>query len=208
MDLTTGAGLDAALAGADVVVNAVNEVKKGAVLTNGTGRLLTAEHAAGVRHHVDIGVVGADRVPLAYYRAKLEQEEVVRNASVPWTIVRSTQFHEFLAWAFASAERRHVLPGGRVPLEPVAAVEVARAIADVAEQDPRQGTFTIAGPRVEPLSALVRSWRAGRPGRVVVIPVPGVNRATRTVRAGGLTVATTPDVRGTTTFASWLETHV
>lgn len=204
VDLTTGAGLDSALAGATVVVNAVNDAKHGDRLVEGTRRLLAAEAEAGVHHHVEIGVVGADRVPLPYYRAKLDQEQAVREAAVPWTVLRSTQFHDFLAWGFAAAARKHVLPSGRVPVRPAAVEEVAAVVADVSEREPARSTATVAGPRVEPLADLTSAWRKATHARALPVPVPGVNRATRALRAGGLVPAGTPDVTTTTTFAAWL----
>jgi uncharacterized protein YbjT (DUF2867 family) len=209
VDLETGAGLDAALQGVDVVVNAVNgePSKKGRdVLVDGTRRLLEAEVAAGVGHHVEISIVGADRVPMTYYTLKAEQEALVQDGPVPWTIVRATQFHEFVASVFRSAAARRVLPGGGVPVQPVAAVEAARAIADVAERGPQRRTVNVVGPRVEDLGVLSAAWRGAHGRRAVRIPVPAVTRLTKALRAGVLTTET-PDIRGTTTFTTWLQTH-
>jgi uncharacterized protein YbjT (DUF2867 family) len=204
VDLTTGAGLVDALAGAAVVVNAVSDTKRMDRLVEGTGRLLAAEADAGVRHHVEIGVVGAERVPLPYYRAKLAQEQAVRESSVPFTVLRSTQFHDFLAWAFAAAARKHVLPSGQVPVQPAAVEEVARVVTDVSEREPSGATVTVAGPRVEVLTDLASAWRKAAHVRALAVPVPGIDRTTRALRAGGLVPAGSPDVTTTTTFAAWL----
>lgn len=204
MDLATGAGLEDALAGAAVVVDAASDTKHMDRLVEGTRRLLAAEADAGVRHHVEIGVVGADRVPLPYYRAKLDQEQAVRKSAVPWTLLRSTQFHDFLAWAFAAAARKRVLPSGRVPLRPAAVEEVARVVADVSEREPSGATVTVAGPRVEVLADLISAWRTAAHVRALAVPVPGITRTTRALRAGGLVPSVTPDVTTTTTFAAWL----
>lgn len=208
VDLTSGAGLDAALAGADVVVNAVNDASKQSrdVLVAGTGRVLAAEARAGVAHHVEIGIVGADAVPLAYYAAKVAQEDAVRQGDVPWTIVRATQFHEFAAGIFAAAAGKRVLPGGRVPLQTVAVADVARAVADVAEGAPQRRTVTVAGPRVDELGALARAWSAATGTRALRVPLPPVTGMLRALRRGALTTDT-PDIRGTTTFPAWLQTH-
>ncbi|HEU4658965.1 MAG TPA: NAD(P)H-binding protein, partial [Capillimicrobium sp.] len=99
VDLTTGEGLDAALAGCEVVVDASNQPPSGkgpSVLVEGSRRLLAAEAVAGVGHHVCVSIVGCDAVPLAYYRLKTEQERVVQDGPVPFTIVRVTQFHELI----------------------------------------------------------------------------------------------------------------
>jgi uncharacterized protein YbjT (DUF2867 family) len=208
VDLETGAGLDAALAGVDVVVNAVNgePSKKGrGVLVDGTRRLLAAEAAAGVGHHVEIGIVGSDRVPMDYYALKIEQERLVLDGAVPWSIVRATQFHEFVAWVFDSAAKKRVLPGGGVPLQSVAVGEVAVAVADVAEGEPLRRIVNVAGPRVEDVGAMAREWSARTGRRAVRVPVPPATGLLRALRAGALTTET-PDIRGTITFSTWLQT--
>jgi uncharacterized protein YbjT (DUF2867 family) len=99
VDLTTGAGLEAALAGVEVVVDASN-AQKGAqeVLVEGSRRLLAAERDAGVRHHVLISIVGIEQTPARYYATKVAQERVVSDGPVPWTIVRGTMtFAQWLA---------------------------------------------------------------------------------------------------------------
>ena len=93
VDLRDGSGLAAALDGVDVVVNASNGDR--GVLVDGTARLLRAAEEAGVRHHVGISIIGVDRVGIRYYKAKLAQEDLIRRSSVPWTIVRATQFHAY-----------------------------------------------------------------------------------------------------------------
>ena len=95
VDLTTGAGLERALAGIDVVIDAASGGKQ--VLVAGTERLLRAGAAAGVKHHVGVSIVGIDRVGGPYYKLKLAQEAAIRAGGVPWTIVRATQFHTLIA---------------------------------------------------------------------------------------------------------------
>ncbi len=98
VDLATGDGLGPALAGCDVVVDASNSSarKPAGILVDGSRRLLEAEAAAGVKHHVCVSIVGCDQVPMGYYRAKSDQERVVGQGVVPWSIVRSTQSHELV----------------------------------------------------------------------------------------------------------------
>ncbi|BCB79130.1 hypothetical protein Pflav_055400 [Phytohabitans flavus] len=134
VDLTTGEGLEAALTGCAVVVDATNSNKNAAaVLVEGSRRLLAAEAAAGVAHHVCVSIVGCDRVPLSYFRVKAEQEGVVADGPVPWTTVRITQFHELVAATLAPAGRWRLLPVPRARLRTVAVADAARAVADVAE---------------------------------------------------------------------------
>lgn len=159
----TGEGLDAALAGAQVVVDVSNSpsFEDTAVLNffkASAQNLATAEAKAGVRHHVALSVVGADRVPdSGYLRAKVAQESIIRSAGVPYTIVRATQFFEFMnAIAYTNTEGQNVrLPSA--PLQPIAATDVAAALADVVNANkPLNGICDIAGPEAVPLDDLIR----------------------------------------------------
>lgn len=135
VDLTTGAGLDTALRSCDVVVDASNgppSRKARAVLVEGSRRLLDAEARAGVGHHVCVSIVGIEDVPVAYYRVKVAQERVVESAGVPWTIVRSTQFHDLLGAWLSAAGRRHVVPAAGALFQPVDVDEAGDAVAAVA----------------------------------------------------------------------------
>ncbi|HTZ91583.1 MAG TPA: NAD(P)H-binding protein [Streptosporangiaceae bacterium] len=205
VDLVSGQGLDAALAGCTAVVDASNasSPKRAAqVLVAGTGRLLTAEQLAGVGHHVCISIVGCDRVPMGYYRVKTEQEQAVEHGAVPYSIVRATQFHELANAALTAAGRYRVLPVPSMRLQTVAAAEVAGVVADVSEGDPR-GRVQVAGPQVSTARELARSWRAvtGRSAVLVPLPVPG--KIGRALRDGALTTDHA-DALGTITFADWL----
>ncbi|MBM7821290.1 uncharacterized protein YbjT (DUF2867 family) [Cellulosimicrobium cellulans] len=207
VDLRTGAGLSAALAEVDVVVDASNASSSTAdaraTLVDGTRRLLAAEHDAGVRHHVLVSIVGCHDVPMAYYGVKVEQERAVAAGDVPWTVVAVTQFHEFVAGTLAGAARRGVVPLLRAPVQPVAASDAGSAVADAAEREPLRGTTTVAGPEVLDLRAAARAWRAATGSRALPVRVPLPGGLGRALRAGGLTDPH-PDVRGTTTFRDWL----
>jgi uncharacterized protein YbjT (DUF2867 family) len=210
VDLVTGAGLDDALQGCDVVVDASNGPSLGnarAVLVDGSRRLLAAEARARVRHHVCVSIVGIDYVPMGYYRVKLDQEGVVDSAGLPWSIVRATQFHDLVASALSAAGRFHVLPTAAVQLQPVDVEEAAAAVAAVAAGEPRLSRTTVAGPEVSDLRALARQWRQRTRRRVVEIPVPLPGRIGRALREGRLTCPQ-PDVRGATTFQAWLQANV
>ena len=207
VDLATGQGLDAAVEDCAAVVDASNSQRRSRqVLVLGSGRLLAAEQRAGVGHHLCVSIVGCDRVPLGYYRVKVEQERVVTAGSVPWSIVRATQFHELVASMFAASARYRVLPALRLPLQPVAAAEVAAAVADAAEREPSGQRLQVAGPEVSTVADLARTWRSAAGRTAVPLPVPLPGRLGRTLRAGGLT-ADTADVIGSVTFARWLATR-
>jgi uncharacterized protein YbjT (DUF2867 family) len=160
----TGVGLSEALEGAAVVVDVTDSPSyaDGAVMNffeTSTRNLLRAEADAGVRRHVALSVVGADRRPdSGYMRAKVVQEGLIRSAKVPYTIVRATQFFEFLgAIAESSTD------GGKVRLppvrmQPIAADDVAAVLADVAVGTPVHGIVEVAGPESLPMDELVRRF--------------------------------------------------
>ncbi|MFF3321184.1 SDR family oxidoreductase [Streptomyces sp. NPDC002889] len=206
VDLTTGEGLAEALAGCDTVVDASNSPspkQAEQILVEGSRRLLAAEEASGVGHHVCVSIVGCDRVPMGYHRSKAQQERVVESGQVPWTVVRATQFHELLAAGFAAVGRARVLPIPRARLQPVACAEVARVVADAVEGGPRRGRVEVTGPETADLRVLARRWRAITGRRALVLPLPLPGALGRALRSG---VATSdhPDVRGTVRFDDWL----
>jgi uncharacterized protein YbjT (DUF2867 family) len=177
VDLRDGSGLATALAGVDVVVDAVQG--RPALLIDGTKRLLLAEREAGVRHHVGVSIVGIDRVGGRYYRAKLEQERLIAASGVPWTIVRATQFHQLIARTFALTSRFGIIPAARVPLQPVDPREVARVLADTAEAEPSFSITQFAGPEVVNGCELAFQWKRATGSRALALPVP----ATRSLAA-------------------------
>jgi len=204
VDLTTGAGLTAALAGCDAVVDASNAQKNArAVLVEGSRRLLAAETAAGVAHHVCVSIVGCDQVPMGYYKVKTEQEDVIANGSVPWSMVQATQFHELAATALAAVARFGILPVPSMTIQTIAAAEVATAIADIATAAPVRGRVRVAGPQIETGAELARTWRRVTGRKALLLPVPVPGRIGRVLRGGGLTERH-PDIRGTVSFGDWL----
>jgi uncharacterized protein YbjT (DUF2867 family) len=160
----TGEGLSQALAGAQVVVDLANSPSfdDAAVMKffQDAGRnLLEAEAAAGgIRHHVALSIVGTDRSDNGYFRAKVAQEKLIESAGIPYTIVRSTQFLEFLpAIADSSADGKtvRVSPG---LFQPIASDDVAASVADVARTAPRNGIVEIAGPERAPFCDIVARY--------------------------------------------------
>ena len=196
VDLSTGEGLERALAGADVVIDAANGSRK--VMVEGTQRLLRAELAAGVEHHVGVSIVGIDKVGGAYYKAKLAQEGAVRAGGVPWTILRATQFHPFVADIFAKTAKLGVVPSLGAPIQPVDPREVGRALADAAEAVPTLAITEFTGPEIVSARELARRWKAATGSHAVPLRLP----VTRSLRAGGLTKDGTP--HGAVTFDAWL----
>lgn len=155
----TGEGLAEVLAGADVVVDVTNAPswEDKAVLEffeTSTRNILAAEAAAGVKHHVALSVVGADCIPdSGYLRAKVAQEKLIEAGAVPYTILRATQFFEFLGAIAGSGEGTvHVADA---PMQPMAADDVAAALADVTVGAPVNGIQEVAGPESLPMAAFV-----------------------------------------------------
>ena len=203
VDLRDGSGLDEALAGCEAVVDASNAGPKAAdaraLLVDGGRRLLEAEERAGVRHHVCVSIVGIDGFPLGYYRVKVEQEATVRAGGVPWSILRATQFHGFVAFNFASMARFGVLPKLDAPLQPVDVGEVADALVEVVAGAPTGAVASIAGPEIRPIADLARSWKRMKGSRALLLPMPALGGTGRALKAGQLT-DDSPDRRGSVTF--------
>lgn len=160
----TGEGLAEALRGAQVVVDVANSpsFEDQAVLhffqTSGRN-LLAAEAAAGVKHHVALSVVGTERLQdSGYFRAKLAQEELIEAAGIPYTIVRATQFLEFVGAIAESATEGRIVRLSPAMFQPIAADDVATAMADAALAAPVNGMVEIAGPERVALAALVQRY--------------------------------------------------
>jgi uncharacterized protein YbjT (DUF2867 family) len=175
VDTITGQGLAAALAGAQVVVDLANSpsFEDNAVLKffETAGRnLLAAEAVAGVGHHVALSIVGADRNPESgYLRAKMTQERLIKASGIPYTIVRSTQFFEFMGGIVQSATVGQTVRVSPALLQPIMSDDVADAVANATLEVPVNGTIEIAGPDKVPLDELVRRFlRAKQDPRKVI----------------------------------------
>lgn len=208
VDVATGRGLEAALAGVDAVVDATNVPttrRRAAVefFTASTMQLQRAGHRAGVGHHVVLSIVGVDAVDFGYYVGKRRQEEVALAGDVPASVLRTTQFHEF---AVQTMDRLRVGPLVFVPqmrTQPVAAREVGAVLADLAVGPAVGRAPDLGGPAAYAVIDLVRRVRAhlGRRERLVPLWLPG--RAARAMASGALLPG--PGARhGTLTFDAWL----
>ena len=164
----TGEGLAEALVGADVVVDVANspsfedEAAMDFFQTSGRN-LLTAEAAAGVRHHVALSVVGTDRLQASgYFRAKLAQENLIKASQIPFTIVRATQFFEFVGAIAQSATEGNTLRLPPARMQPILSADVAAELANVAEAEPLNATVDLAGPEPIRMDELVRQFLHSR----------------------------------------------
>lgn len=207
VDLLTGSGLPEALAGADVVVNLTNsptfDEASPAFFRTTMENMLSAAASAGVGHAVILSIVGVDQVPeLDYYRAKVLQEDLLRTGPVPYSIVRATQFFEFvdaiLSWT--SDENTVRLPA--IPVQPMAAADVARAVADVAAGAPLNGVRNVAGPQVFGLDELGRVALSARGDRRAVVTDPSAGMFAAV--PGDVLIGRDDAVLAGTTFLDWL----
>jgi uncharacterized protein YbjT (DUF2867 family) len=163
VDVITGEGVKEVLDGAQVVVDVLNSpsFEDQAVLDffrTSTSTMLAAEAGAGVEHHVAVSIVGADRLPDGgYLRAKVAQEELIESGGVPYTIVRATQFFEFLRPIADTATEGSVVRVSPAKFQPIAADDVARFVTDAALDAPVNGRIEISGPEQLGLDVLLRT---------------------------------------------------
>jgi uncharacterized protein YbjT (DUF2867 family) len=211
VDLRTGAGLDAALTGVDAVVDAtsVESTDRDEVvdyLGSTTGNLLAAEQHAGVGHHVLLSIVGIDRVEgNAHYAGKREQERLVEQGKVPWTIVAATQFHDFAATVTGWTEQDGVATLAPLLVQPIAPADVADILAEVATGAPQGRYRDIAGPEPQDLVDMARRTNDAR-GRSVRL-VPTWSSLFGPEMAGNTLLPAENARIAPTTFDQWLATQ-
>jgi uncharacterized protein YbjT (DUF2867 family) len=205
----TGEGLAQALEGADVVVDVSNAPswEDAAVLEffqTSTRNLLAAEAAAGVGHHVALSVVGADRLPdSGYMRAKVAQEGLIKSGGVPYTIVRATQFFDFVGGIAQSATDGQTVRLPPALMQPIVSDDVAAALARVAVEGPLNRMVELAGPEPIRQDELVRRYlAANKDPREVITDVHARYFGTE-LNDQGLTPGENP-MLGTTRFEDWL----
>jgi uncharacterized protein YbjT (DUF2867 family) len=208
VDVYTGDGLDDALAGVDVVIDASNTpVQDEAQIVDffgtSTRNLLAAGQRAGVRHHVLLSIVGIDHdQPVPHYAGKREQERLVRDGGIPFSIVRATQFHDFPAMTAEWAEQDGLATVAPLLLQPIAPADVAGFLAETATGAPLGGSVDVAGPETQDLVDMARRTFAARGREVRLVPtwrgIFGTSMAGEVLLPG-------PGARlGGTTFDDWL----
>ena len=173
----TGEGVREAMAGTQVVIDLANspsfEDKAVLEFFETSGRnLLAAEAAANVRHHVALSIVAIDRTDNGYFRAKVAQEKLIEAAGIPYTIVRATQFLEFVRGIADSSVDGDKVRLPPILFQPIASDDVAAMVADVALAPPRSGIVEIAGPERAPLDEIIARYlkAVGDPREVVSDP--------------------------------------
>jgi len=202
-DLLTGAGLHEAVEGVAAVIHCASNPRKPDQDLDAAVQLSLAARAADVPHLVYISIVGVDVVPTAYYQVKAKVEEIVEDSGIPWTILRATQFHDFVAFLLRLLAKGPVavVPSG-IQDQPVDVREVAGRLAELVSSGPAGRVDDLGGPQVLGVDELMRTYLAatGRRARIVTIPALGPLRHYR----GGGHLA--PDrATGRVTFAEWVE---
>jgi uncharacterized protein YbjT (DUF2867 family) len=207
-DLVTSLGLEAAVQGVDVVIHAASAPRRDTRRTDvgGTARLMEVARRAGVRHVLYVSIVGVDRIPHAYYRHKLAAEDVVRTGRVPWTIVRGTQFHDFMD---ALCRRATRFPIAVLPTDwlgqPVHVDEFADVLWAQVAAGPGGRAGDVGGPDVHSYGEMLKTWMEGRQMHrpVFRLPIPG-----RTADAFRRGRATAPErTVGRVSWRSWVSSR-
>ncbi len=181
-DLTSGAGVPEALDGVDTVVHLATS--GGAKDVAQAERLVEAARAAGVAHIVMISIVGIDDIPFAYYRAKRAAEAVIEHSGLPFTILRATQFHDFVANYIGWQRWSPALLALDVPDQPIAVEEVAARLVELVDAGPSGRVPDIGGPEQLPLRELLRTWQRATGSRRPVWRLPLGGRTIRAFQAG------------------------
>jgi uncharacterized protein YbjT (DUF2867 family) len=205
----TGEGLVEALAGAQVVVDVANspsfEAKAALEFFETSGRnLLAAEKNAGVGHHVALSVVGTERLLESdYFPAKLAQEKLIKDSGIPYTILRATQFFEFVGAIVQSGTDGDVIRLSPALIQPIASDDVAAALADLAAAPPLNGTVEVAGPEPLPIDKLARQFMAAKGDTREVIADVHARYFGSVIDDRSLTPGEHPRL-GRTRFENWL----
>lgn len=208
----TGAGLAEALADADVVVDVANsptfEDQASMDFFETSGRnILTAERAAGVKHHVALSVVGTERLlAMGYFHAKLAQERLIKVSGIPYTIVRATQFFEFVGAIVQTATEGNTVRLPPALMQPIAAEDVAAALAAVATAAPQNGMIEVAGPEPIRMDELARRFLQASHDSKDVVADPSATYFGIHVDDHSLTPGANPRL-GPTRFGDWLRSQ-
>ncbi|PMU12667.1 MULTISPECIES: SDR family oxidoreductase [unclassified Pseudomonas] len=212
INVITGEGLADALKGADVVVDVANSpsFEDHAALhffETAGHNLFAAEKVAGTKHHVALSVVGTERMlDSGYFRAKMAQEKLVKASGVPYTILRATQFFEFIgAIAYSGREDGNTIHLTSAALQPVASVDVAAALTAIAQKAPTHQTVEVAGPDRRPIVEFVNAYLKHTKDPREAVPDDTVPYFGAPIDDKSLTPGDNPIV-GATRFEDWLET--
>lgn len=194
-DLTTGEGLRPALNGVDTVLHLATSQGRGDV--DQTRKLVETVRSSGVEHLILMSIVGIDRIPLGYYRDKVDSEQLVAESSIPYSVLRATQFHDLVDQVLSAQRFLPVLLAPSVPLQPIAVEDVATRLAELAAGPPAGRVPDIGGPEQRPLPDLARRWRRAARSRRPVLPIRLPGKVFRAFGSGAAAADGTPYGRRT-----------
>jgi uncharacterized protein YbjT (DUF2867 family) len=199
-DLAAGTGVDAAVGGAGVILHLATAPRHDAATTR---TLIDAALRHGRPHLVFVSIVGADRIPLAYYREKVAVERLVEESGLPWTLLRATQFHDLVAGVFGALARTGLLPVlARTSFQPIDVRDVSGRLVELAAADPGGRATDMGGPAIRSMDELARVWLRATGRRRPVLPVPLPGALARGYREGRHLAPHHPD--GVITFEEFL----
>jgi uncharacterized protein YbjT (DUF2867 family) len=206
--LAAGTGLAEAVRDVQVIFHAASATgfsREGRqVDVEGTRLLLEAARQANVSHVINISIVGIDRIPFSYYKVKLAAEKVIAESSVPWTNLRTTQFHNFIDILLQMASRLPIMPlPTDFPFQPVEVTEVAAPMVRSMEEGPSGRLPDMGGPEVIRLGEMVRGWLRARGMNRLVVRLPLWGKTADGFRRGDHTCSDC--VKGKVTWAEWLK---
>ena len=205
MDMERGTGISEAVEGIHTVMHLASDTQTMKLKTDveGTRQLLEACQKAGVKHFIFISIVGTDITPLKYYRMKVATEKVVEQFSVPYSILRATQFHEFLDFMLGNFFKA---PFGLLPkslqIQPVQTEEVAKRLFEMSQQSPTNSIENLGGREILSLNVILKKWLAARKENKLLCPIPAFGKAMSAVANGSLTC---PEVaKNSISWEEWL----
>ena len=205
-DLASGQGVVEAVSGVELILHAASDPRRSrSVDVEGTHRLLEAAHREGVNHLVFISIIGIDKIGLPYYRDKLAAEAAIRDSGVPYSILRTAQFHHFVDLLLTEAARVPLLlpvPSG-FRVQSISTVEVAEALTRLIEDEPQGMVTDLAGPEAMTVRDAAALWSDVRGLRKLVVPFPVLGRVGASFRAGHNTTPDRPG--GEQSWLEWLE---
>lgn len=181
-DLRNDEGIEAAVDGAEIIIHLAGGAKGD---DEATRNLVRAASAAGAKHLVSISVIGADRLPIGYFRSKLGAERAVAGSGLPFTTLRAAQFHDLVLTVAQKLAKLPVIPiPSAIRLQPVDTNEVAARLVELALGEPAGRVPDLAGPEIHPMRYLVREYLRAHGQRRLIIPVPLAGRIGRAYKAG------------------------
>lgn len=208
-DIETGVGLGEAVSGADIIIHAATSPfkREKQVDVEGTRRVLEAARSANVRHVIHVSIVGIERIPMPYYRAKVEAEAIVRSGGVPFTILRATQFHSLID---AMLQPVRSLPIAFLPtdlkFQTIDAGEVAGRLCAIAGTQAAGLLPDMGGPEVLTLGEMAKAWFAAQGRRPLLLHLPIPGGAARAIRSGCNTCSDHRD--GKLTWGEWVRRRI